>query len=337
MRVCGAWIGSLAWLLLAVAGARAQGSAPQVSVLVDPCVPVDHAKLERLLAIELGTSTSQGAMHAAPTRISVACSVQGIELRIEDALTRKSMSRTLPASSFVGAESTRLLALAIAEFVVASWIELNVQSTPAVEPVGPAPNPSERRMAERVVAKRAPPPIAPRNNSVSAALGAGVWSSNDGLTLGGGLRLWQLAFAPIAWAAAADIGVTSVDIDSGTIDVTSMSLALALAMHLRFGSAAFFTGPGGRVGRAILSGNPNDRMQAEGKSWGAWFGGPIWLSRLELWAGERARIGLELELGLATLPIHATIKPADATGKEEEVFAMKGVWVSSALTVGLGF
>lgn len=330
MRVCGAWFGSLAWLLLAVAGARAQGNAPQVSVLVDPCVPVDHAKLERLLAIELGTSTSQGAMHPAPTRVSVACSVQGIELRIEDALTRKSMSRTLPASSFAGAESTRLLALAIAEFVVASWIELNVQSTPAVEPVGPAPNASERRMAERVVAKRAPPPIAPRNNSVSAALDAGVWSSNDGLMLGGGLRLWQLAFAPIAWAAAADVGVTSVNVSSGTIDVTSMSLALALAMHLRFGSGALFTGPGGRIGLAIVSGDPKDRTQAEGKSFSAWIGGPIWLSRLELWAGERVRLGLELEIGLATLPVRATVE-------KEEVFAMEGVWISSALTLGVGF
>jgi hypothetical protein len=330
VRVRGAWFGSLAWLLLAVAGARAQGTAPPVSVLVDPCVPVDHGKLERLLAIELGTSTSQGAMHAAPTRVSVACSVQGIELRIEDALTRKSMSRTLPASSFAGAESTRLLALAIAEFVVASWIELNVQAAPAVEPIGPPPNATERRMAERVVAKRAPPPVPPRNDSVSAAFNAGVWSSNDGLMLGGGLRLWQLAFAPFAWAAAADINVTSVDVSYGAIDVTSMSLALALALRVRFGSAAFFTGPGARIGLAIVSGDPKDRTQAEGKSWSAPHGGPIWLSRLELWGGERLRIGLELEIGLSTLPVTATVE-------KEQVFSMKGVWVSSGLTLGLGF
>jgi hypothetical protein len=331
VRVCGAWIGSLAWLLLAVAGARAQGNPPQVSVLVDPCVPVDHGKLEQLLAIELGTSTSQGAMHPAPTRVSVACSIQGIELRLEDALTRKSMTRTLPASSFRdGASSTRLLALAIAEFVVASWIELNVQAPPAVEPLGPPPNAAARRVAERVVAKRAAPPVAPRIDSISAAVAAGVWSSNDGLVLGGGLRLWQVAFAPIAWAAAADVGVTSVDVDSGTIHITTMSLALALAMRVAFGSAAFFSGPGARIGLASVSGDPIDRTKADGKSFTAFIGGPIWLSRLELWAGERVRLGLELELGLSTLPVHATVG-------NEEVFSLEGVWINSALTVGVGF
>jgi hypothetical protein len=54
------------------------------------------------------------------------------------------------------------------------------------------------------------------------------------------------------------------------------------------------------------------------------------LSRLELWAGERVRIGLELEIGLSTLPVRATVE-------EEEVFSMAGVWINSGLTLGVGF
>ena len=122
-----------------------------VSVSVDTCVPIDRAALQRILAVELGTSTIQqdAALAAqAPTRVHIGCAEHEILLRLEDGVTSKVMTRALPAQSFTDPSSTRLLALAVAEFVVASWIELQVQPEPTVRPLQVAPAPTASSLRE---------------------------------------------------------------------------------------------------------------------------------------------------------------------------------------------
>jgi hypothetical protein len=210
MRARGSCFPLCAGLWLAcVAPVQAQAE-PAVTVNVDPCVPVDHTKLHELLAIELGTSTAEGgAGPAAPTRVSVSCSPQGIELRVQDGVTRKSMARVLPASSFADASSTRLLALAIAEFVVASWIELSVQPAPAVEPVGPPAGESARRVAQNAVAERSPrsePPLRPGERTLSLGPALQLWSAHEAVLLGAGLRVLLPLAEPLVWTLSGDFG-----------------------------------------------------------------------------------------------------------------------------------
>jgi hypothetical protein len=317
-------------LTLAAAPGRAHAAEPQVSVNVDPCVPVNHAQLERLLAIELGTSTGQGGAAPAPTHVWVVCTEQGIELRLQDAVTRKSMTRSLPASSFTNAESTRLLALAVAEFVVASWIELRVQPEHVVEPLGPPPTPAARRTAEHAVARRAVATSGPPyDNSLSGAFTIQVWSSNDSVLLGGGLRSWQMIAGPLAWAAYGDINTGSVQVPFGTVSITTASVALALALRVRFDALAFYTGPGARIGYVHLAGSSDDPSRVEGKRFSAAHGGGLWLARVEFWGGERLRIGLDVEAGLTTLPV-------EGVSATKEI-ALNGLWLTTGLSVGFGF
>jgi hypothetical protein len=322
--------------LLAGAG-RAHAAEPQVAISIDPCVPVDRAQLERLLAIELGTSTARGGSVATPTRVWVGCTEQGIELRLEDAVTRKSMTRSLPASSFTNAESTRLLALAIAEFVVASWIELSVQPEPTVQPIGPELPKAARSNAERVVQERAIPPEAMYDDSLSAALAVQIWSRNDGVMFGGGLRWWQALLPSLAWAASGEVAASSVDASFGAVDVTLASLALALAWRIPIGRVTLYTGPGGRVGLTHIAGAPRDATQAEGKRGYNAYGGVIWLNRVEYRASRRLRLGLEIEPGLTTLPVDAVTGGTRAAPRETVTFALDGFWLTSSLTVGVAF
>jgi hypothetical protein len=320
---------------LLVAGAvtaRAQPDAA-VAVNVDPCVPVDHAKLHELLAIELGTSTAQGAGPAAPTRVSVSCSPQGIELRVQDGVTRKSMARVLPASSFADASSTRLLALAVAEFVVASWIELSVQPAPAVEPVGPPAGESARRVAQNVVAERAPraaPPDRAPERTLSLGPALQLWSANEAVLLGAGLRVLLPLADALVWTLSGDFGMASVETAYGDLGVFTASLALALALQLRVDAFAFQLGPGGRLGITRMNADA-DRLRAEGDDFLAPYGGPIWLSRVVVRASERVRVALEIEVGLTTLPARAEI--------EDEGIALEldGVSMTSVVSAGFAF
>jgi len=323
----------------AAGAARAQSQAA-VAVSVDPCVPVDHHKLRELLAIELGTATAAAAGPAKPaaTSVHVSCGAQGIELRLEDAITRKSMARLLPASSFMDTSSTRLLALAIAEFVVASWIELRLQPEPAVEPVGPPPDPAARQMAEQAIEQRTPElPLTKLDPSLSAAATLQLWSADQSVLIGGGLRMTLPLLPTLAWMVAADFATANVGVPFGNIDVLTASAALALAVHLQVSRVvAIYAGPGARLGIARMTGKPADPESTFGDDFTAGFGGPLLLGRVELRASQRVRLAFELETGLATLPVRATL--GDRLRLDErELLALAGVWVTSALSIGVAF
>jgi hypothetical protein len=320
---------------LAVTRGAAQAAEVAVSISVDRCVPVDHEALHRLLAIELGTSTAHEPGPKVPTRVWVSCSSLGIELRLEDGVTSKTMARTLPASSFRDTSSTRLLALAVAEFVVASWIELGVQPDPIVPPVPIAPPPSQdmRQAIEQAIDERAEPT---EGLSVTGALALAVWTDNGSLWLGAGARVTREASPTMAWSVSFDFTGTSNDVEFGRVHGLSGSIAFSALFYLRLAPLTLFTGPGARVGVVRLAGEPADEVGTKGGEFAAPFGGPLWLARVDLALSRSVRLGIELEGGFATLPAKAT---ADREGSAdpESIFALEGLWLSPALSLGASF
>jgi hypothetical protein len=320
--------GLCSWPLGATLGA-AQGAGAAVSVSVDRCVPVDHAALHRLLAIELGTSTAQEPGPKVPTRVWVGCSPLGIELRLEDGVTSKAMARTLPASSFRDTSSTRLLALAVAEFVVASWIELGVQPEPSVPPVpiAPPPSPDMRQAVEQAIDERSEPSD---GLTVAGGLALTAWTESSSLWLGVGARVTREASPTMAWSVAFDFTGTNHDVALGEVHGLSGSAAFSALFYLRFAPITLFTGPGARVGVVRLAGEPDSGVETNGREFAAPFGGPLWLARVHLALSRNVCLGLELEGGFATLPAKAT---ADRTS----VFALEGAWLTPALSLGASF
>jgi hypothetical protein len=326
----------LLWLcwLSAVGVAHPALSQPlAVSIEVDPCVPVDNQKLRRLLAIELGGA--QIRTGAAPTSVIVDCVPRGIELHLEDAVTHKSMRRVLPASSFRdAATSPRLLALVVAEFVIASWIELSVRVETARE-LGRPVQPELTRAAQSIVAEHTVNPEPSfEETSLSAALSTQLWASNDALFLGALVRWLHAAGTHLVLTSAVELATASTAIAPGSIDVVTASLTFVLALHARIGGLWLHSGPGGRGGMASLHGSSDDPM-LQGYRFAALYGGPVWWNRLEYRGFPRLRIALEVEAGLTTLPVRATA-PADSAAQSEHtsVFALSGLSIGAALSIG---
>jgi hypothetical protein len=262
----------------------------------------------------------------------VGCSPLGIELRLEDGMTSKMMARTLPASSFRDASSTRLLALSVAEFVVASWIELGVQPEPVIQPLPVAPPPSraQRQEIQHAIDERVRQGPASRALSLSAAFALALWTANESLWFGAGARITRLASSSIAWSIAFDFTGTSTEVEHGSVNGLCGSLAFSAQFYARLQPLILSTGPGARVGVVRLAGDPDDERKTSGDDFAAPFGGPIWVARAELALSRGVRLGLELEAGVTTLP-------AKATADGEHVFGLEGVWISPALSLGASF
>ena len=158
MRGCLA-VGVAALLALAPRHANAQAGAiahPSVSLEVDPCVQADVAEVRRIVGIELGAlledrepaggaATTKGASDT--TRVTVACAGPLVELRVDDPLTGKGLTRPIDLSTSSATARSRLLAIAIAELVAASWTELESNPHPRVVPAGPPASTAAREAA----------------------------------------------------------------------------------------------------------------------------------------------------------------------------------------------
>jgi hypothetical protein len=157
-----------------------------------------------------------------------------------------------------------------------------------------------------------------------------AWSSHGGLLIGGGLRLLEQALPWLAWSIAGDFGTAGVDVSLGTVRMTTASTALCVALRLGGDPVAFYSGPGGRIGFVRMSGEPADRTRTRGDHFFAPYGGVIWWTRLEYASSPSVRLGLDLELGVTTLPVKDTVD-------QRELLSLEGVWFTSGLTLGVAF
>jgi hypothetical protein len=330
----GACLFWLCWLSAAGVARPALGQPLAVSVEVDPCVPVDNQKLRRLLAIELGSAEIRAS--GAPTSVIVDCVPQGIELRLQDAVTHKSMRRVLPASSFRDAStSPRLLALVVAEFLVASWIELSVRVQDAPPP-GPPAQPELTRAVQRIVAEHTEGPAPSfEETSLSAALTTQLWADNDALFLGALVRWMHAIGSHLLLTSAVELATASTEVAPGSVDVVTASLTFVLALHAPVGGLELYSGPGGRGGMASLHASSDD-PSLRGDPFAALYGGLVWWNRLEYRGFSRLRIALEVEAGLTTLPVSATTAPTGSPAQAEgsSVFALSGLSIGAALSIG---
>jgi len=309
----------------------AQPDGVHVDTYVDPCVPVDEARFHRILAIELGTSMDSAA-NAARTQVRITCIDGDIELNLEDGVTRKSMRRLLRADSLGEGASTRLLALAVAEFIVASWIELSVTPVPSVEPVGVAPSADVVAGAREVAAGRQERAVRP-SWRVSAGAGLSSWAGTVATLLP--LALLRASYHPeehpaIAWRVGGQFAYGIQGVRIGRIEIGQASLSSAMAYVHSMGPLDFELGVGGRIGAVRLSGEPLGQASIEGASTVAPHGGLLLNLALHYAPTSAFRVGVEGELGMMTWPVQAY------ASEDEPILELSGPWLSVALILGVG-
>lgn len=331
-------------LLCAALGGTARASGPRdarprVTVQIPdelPCLRgLDRGAVRRLLVLELGAQLApDAAADAGITRAVVGCDGAHVDLYVDDPVTGKALRRGIEpgaggtgTGAGAGELAERILALALAELIFASWAELLVTPHPRVPPAAPrVPDAARAATSARVSQKLPGRDAAPAGGLRLLAVGsASVLLSSPAWLLGGGLRLGGDHARHFSWDAGAEYQRGRAETPLGAVTTDLLSLRLALLAHLSLPHLTLRAGAGLRAGAARLAGVPAGDAAVGSELWGAW-GGPLLHGGLTVRA-QRLRIDLGLEGGYVVWPVGARVGGVRAV-------AVEGPWLG--LSVGIG-
>lgn len=295
-------------LILLCATARAE-DRPLLGVDVTDCASIDAEEVRVIVALELGARTLPSAAlpdHA--TRAHAQCSAQRIDIEVVDHLTRKTVKRAIALDHVHETARTRVLAIAIAELVSASWFEL--QHTPAAKRNSEPSADAERTAALRAMEARSP------QWSFSLGLGPTLRLSLDApeRTWGGSLQL--VAQSPSSPVLFFDVGgvYAASEFALGSTSTTAFSLGGAGLLSAQGETLGVLGGVGARAGWAQLYGSTNDRSLARNGSVGGPWLGPMLIGGPSLRINRSGSLFLIGELGYALVTVHGRVDGANALG-----------------------
>jgi len=258
-----------------------------VSIAIVGCEEPLAQEARRITTIELHAALVNAAPDGATTQISAACSEQSARLRVIDPTTGKAVERTVALGQAAPSARARLLALAMAELVAASWSELENNPEPKAAAVAPLAPPSAREAARRVVA--------PRPIELQALADAQLLASRD-VVLGGGARgeLWLSERFFLRLDALFLYGEPSRA--TGSVALTMPSASGALAVSFGSGWLQPRLSLGVRAGYAWMNGIATSTATTGDHQRGIW-GGPELGFELAAWSHARVHPVLALSLG----------------------------------------
>lgn len=323
------------------AAAQTVRGGARVNTLVDACVPIDPDQFHRVLAIELGTSieySPTAAQQPGGTLVRVVCSDGAVQLQLEDSLTRKAMQRTVELPAVDVSTRSRMLALSVAEFVVASWVELRLSSQSPLAPVGPPVSDAAAQGASALAATRLPDPDAEPGSArwiVSVSAEALFFAEHGDALPQLSLHLEQRPSAHLALELALSLGHASWNVNwpserAASAAVTASSGRLSFGYVASMAPLELSVRAGARGGVVHMAGNSGRLDLLAGELYAPW-GGPVLLLTAALTFGS-LRAQLELEGGYVTLPSQATIKDTNIVVAE-----VAGLWLGLGLGLGWAF
>jgi hypothetical protein len=281
--------------------ARASGepreNKPRVSIVVVGCSDTLAREAQRIAAVELRAALVEGATDGATTQVSATCGAESAKLRVIDPTTGKSLERSVALSQAAVSARARLLALAIAELVAASWSELESNPEPRAPPVAPLA-PAAAREAARGA-------IAPRRIELVAVADAHLLASRD-LLFGGGARSEVWLSSAFFWRLDALAHYAQLWRSSGSVAVTMPSLSSAVGACLCSASLRPSVSLGARVGYAWMNGVPRDGATTGTRQGGAWVG-PELAVELSPWPRARVHPALSLSIGAHLVGVKGTV------------------------------
>jgi hypothetical protein len=319
---------ALAWVLCA-SHARAS-ELPHVAIDAGSCPELDAAEVRRIAAIELAATVAEAggsSPERAVTEVLVDCDKASSRIVVRDPLTSKTVERTLSLQSVEARARPRILAIAIAELVNASWAEL------ATNPELEAPPKGAEGAQERDAVRQK---LQTRMRPVSLSIGIGgtarVFASGAPVVpvaFGGVLRGTVAPWGSVRGALVsldATLETASAAVPLGTAGVLLASGAASLAYT--FGEPVRFElGAGARVGWANLEGvSAPDTSTLGGNVDGPW-GGPMLVAAGSVGFARSVRLRLGVESGYAVASVHGAVNGA-------AVIEVAGVWIMGALGIG---
>lgn len=336
----------LALLLVGLPAAAREVGLP-LELYLTGCEDVRESEVQRILAAELGThAPPQPSRHS--TQVSAQCEGPHLKLDVLDPLSRKRVGRKFDLSSAPPEARGRLLAIAAAELVLASWAELEQLPSLRVEPEGArAPAVQQQLARERLQRRKEQAPQAAlvstrevtqpapsrswyslqsrtdRMFRVAAIASGRSFFNHDGVLWGGGLRLGEERLVATSWAADALFESGQLEAQTGRYAVETWTLGGAVFFYVRPEPLTARIGAGLRLGIAAASavGNSESSSVPTITPWG-W---PLATSSVSLRLARYLTFEASGEAGYAVLPL------SGRTGG----YTIRGAWFSGQLGIAL--
>lgn len=315
--------GTLAAEATPSATAAPRPAGGEVSLDLRGCPAADAGEVRRILAIELRAPVAL-VSEAGATRdvaLGISCDAAAAHVRMDDQLTGKQLLRDVDISATAAIALDRLIALAGAELISASWAELML-APPRAAAGDPAAS-GAREQALAVVRERA---TDQRRTRLFLLARAGA-SPGRGLALGGGLAVSRDFATRLRGAVDATFDRRAQTAPPGAITAELASVGLSLAVRLPVRAWELGAGAGARVGVARLAGTPADGTSLLGHSLTAPTWGPLAMVRATSPARRALVLELALEVGYTVLPVRGTFGA-------DELVALQGPWIGGTLGVG---
>jgi len=304
----------------AASAQRASGlERPRVSINIVGCDATLVREAQRIAAIELRATLVDPAADGTVTEVKATCRGVLAALEVIDPTTGKSLERTVALTEAAPNGRARLLALAVAELVVASWSELQSNPEPRAPAATPLAPPDAREAAREA--------IVDRSLELAAAFDVHVLGSGDVL-FGGGARaaVWISPAIFLRFDALADYA--ELDRAAGRVAVIMPSVSAAIGASRWIGASLRpAISLGLRGGYVRMNGIADGTAATPFHQQGAWLGPEVAL-QVSAWARARVHPVLGVAAGTHLLGVRGTVE----NGPDVEAV---GVWgaVSAAVAV----
>lgn len=247
---------AVAGFMLATTRERSALSEPQhlpVVVELKQCEQPLATEVRRIVGVELrATVVDAAGAGEAVIRVVATCHGSEVELSLADAVTARHLDRTVALAAAAPAGRARLVALAVAELVVASWQEIESSPEPTKRDLPPPEPQREARITEGAS------PEQPRASAMAEAVGvARTFPGSDLWLLGAGARGFFTLSRPftLALELTAEWGKTSRA--PGQVAARALGGALALGWGIERKWLFVMPWVGARAGVARLTGEPS--------------------------------------------------------------------------------
>jgi hypothetical protein len=254
--------------------ALAEAARPPAVVELVACEQPLEADVRRIVGVEL-RATVVDAVGAgdAVTRVVATCRGLVVDLVLTDAATAKRLERTVALSEVAPTARARLLALAVAELVVASRQEIPSDAAPTATTLPPRqPLPSRPRADDREVEMR------PETFAMADAIGVARAFPGSGLwLLGAGARGCFTLSRPLRLSLEVTAEWGKPSRTTGQVAAFAIGGAVGLGWGIERKHAFLMPWLGARGGGARLTGEPNpDATHTVGETQtGPWLGPEI--------------------------------------------------------------
>jgi hypothetical protein len=314
-----------AMLVRSIAGGDAQAVEGLVALHCEGCPTLREPELRRRLAIELpGLVLEPAMLRAASVAVTVVCFPSAVKLSLDDAITAKSLVRLIDLHHVAPEVHTRIVAIAVAELVLASWSELETNPTPRVAPLRRQP-PAPQSASQALGAVQARGPGLPDHQLRLEAVGSTLVFS-AGPLWGGGLALASDVRSAFGWSVDVLAHHRSIATGRGDVAIDVITAAARVLAQGRWSRLSLRGGFGLRAGTTILTGRGSASVRGDHVVWAA--GGPMVNFSLGFTVVHRLSLELGGEGGYWVFPTGGLVN-----GQRE--VALEGPFVGVQLGLGL--